>query len=308
MRQKIFVISLFVFFTFGFGVSQCKAQELKELLFSPNQWEEFRITGSPEYYHPDDLWVYLNGAAPAYVDYGLEEMAAFRVTPLNGSVEIETNIFDMGSNLNAFGIFSAERPPDSRSAAYGVDSYRSDSTLFFWQNRYYVKLVAYDPNHQTSESLSLLARMLSDALPKKGNRPPLFSVFPTKDRLHNSEHYIKRNVLGHDYFNDGYRVLYRRNGSEYQLFLIRGADPKRAKGNFVKYVDFMKTDAKVIDNDVGVGEQYFSGTHEFYDRVLCARSGRNIVVVLGHDSRETVKEIITEMFEQLEKIDAESPS
>jgi hypothetical protein len=308
LRYKILWVALLVFVSFGFKFSQCRAQGLKDLLFSTSQWKGFRITGSPEYYHPDDLWVYLNGGAPAYVDYGLEEMVAFRVTPVDGSVEIETNLFDMGSNLNAFGIFSAERPPDGRSATYGVDAHRSDSTLFFWQNRYYVKIIAYDPNHETGEFLSLLARILSDALPKKGNRPQLFSAFPSKGRVHNSEHYIRRDVLGHHYFHDGYRVLYKKNGGEYQIYLIRGTDKKTVTPNVAKYIVFMKGDAENIDDDCGIGEQCFSGTHEFYGSVLCARRGKDIIVILGHDNRERTREIVIEMFEQLEEIDAESPS
>jgi hypothetical protein len=308
MKHKIFLTVIFVLVGLGFRVSQCQAQGLKDLLFSTNQWKEFRITGNPEYYHPDDLWVYLNGGAPAYVDYGLEEMTAFRVTPVDGRGEIETNVFDMGSNLNAFGIFSAERPPDAHSATYGVDAYRSDSTLFFWQNRYYVKIIAHDLNQRTNESLSFLAGVLSDALPKKGKRPQLFSAFPSKGRVQNSEHYIRHDVLGHDYFHDGYRVLYKKGVGEYELYLIRGTEPKTANENFVKYMHFIKTDTKIVANDLGIGEQGFSAAHEFYGSVLCVRRGRNIIVVLGHDSQETIKKIVVGMFEQLEKIDAESPS
>lgn len=308
MKHTTRVMLPFVLLALGFQMPPSHAEGLKDLLFFTREWKEFRITGSPESYLPDDLWEYLNGAAPGYVAYGLEEMVAFRMGTLDGSLEIETNIFDMGSELNAFGIFSAERSPEGRSATYGVDAYQTDSTLFFWQNRYYVKMIAYDPSPRASESLALLAGVLSDALPKNGNRPHFFSAFPLEHRVPNSETYIRRDVLGHEYLHHGYRVNYKKDGHEYRVFLIRGADPETAKQNFIRYRDFLKTAVHIPDDHLGIGEQSFAGTHRYYGSLLCARRERNIVVVLGHDGGDTARDIVVEMFRRLETMDAKSPS
>ena len=159
------------------------ATELNNLIPSSREFTDFKITHDVEYYTEENLWDYMNGGAPGYLAYGFEEMVTMQVKNLKNHSEVVIDIYDMGNHLNAFGIYSVERVPGGRDLDFGVDSYQYDTTLCFWQDKYYVKLMSYDMKPETAQSLSSLATLITQKMPKKGEPPYLFSIFPAEGRL-----------------------------------------------------------------------------------------------------------------------------
>jgi hypothetical protein len=275
------------------------ATELKSLLPSSPDLTGFTITHDPEQYTKENLWDYMNGGAPGYLAYGFEEMMALQVKDLKNHSEIVVDVYDMGNPLNAFGIYSVERIPEGRDLTFGVDSFQYDTTLCFWQDKYYVKLMSYDMQPETAQSLSRLAALITRKLPKKGEPPHLLSIFPAEGRVKKSERYIKCDVLGQAYFTDGYSVDYDNGNNQHKIFLIHGKDPRESGKNFHTYRDFIKTIGQITDEDIKIGEQAFAGTHNFYGRVLFARTGSYIIGVVGFDKQSSAKDTITLMFSKL---------
>ena len=58
------------------------ATELRTLVLSSREFTDFKITHDVEYYTEENLWDYINGAAPGYLAYGFEEMATMQVKNL----------------------------------------------------------------------------------------------------------------------------------------------------------------------------------------------------------------------------------
>lgn len=300
MRYHISILVSFTLVLIGTRVITINAEELKSLIPLSSELTGFKITEKPEYYNRENLWDYMNGGAPGYLAYGFKEMVTFGIMNMKNRLEFVIDIYDMGDGLNAFGIYSVEKLPDGRDAECGIDGFQSDKVLFFWQDSYYVKLMAYDATPKTAQSLSLLAQVITQKIPKKGSRPHLFSIFPEKGKFKKSERYIRRDVLGQDYFTNGYSVEYEKDGSKYQVFLICGDNAKETKQNFQKYLTFIKTaGGKLTDEHFKVGEQAFVGTHNFYGMVFFARKGAYIVSVLGLDNWQVAQKIITVMFSRL---------
>ena len=277
------------------------ATELKTLIPSSREFTDFKITHDAEYYTEENLWDYMNGGAPGYLAYGFEEMVTMQVKNLKNHIEVVIDIYDMGNHLNAFGIYSVERVPDGRDLDFGVDSYQYDTTLCFWQDKYYVKLMSYDMKPETAQSLSNLATLITQKMPKKGKPPYLFSIFPAEGRLKKSERYIKCDVLGQAYFTDGYSVEYDNDSNQYKIFLVRNKDPLETKQNFHKYLVFIKTIGQITDENIKIGEQAFAGIHNFYGRVLFARKGLYIIGVVNFDNKNSAQNIINLMFSRLKQ-------
>jgi len=276
------------------------ATELKRLVPSSPELTGFTITHDVEQYTKENLWDYMNGGAPGYLAYGFEEMVTLQVKNTKNNSEIVVDIYDMGNPLNAFGIYSVERIPGGGDLALGVDSFQYDTTLCFWQDRYYVKLMSYDMKPETAQSLSRLAALITQKLPKGGEPPRLLNIFPAEGRVQKSEHYIKCDVLGQAYFTDGYSVDYDNTTNHHKIFLIHGKDPQEAGKNFQTYLAFTKTIGQITDGDVHIGEQAFAGTHNFYGRVLFARKGSYIIGVVGFDKQGGAEDAINLMFSRLE--------
>ena len=302
MKYRTAIItSLAVVFLAASGVT-INATELKNLIPSSNEIAGFKISKKPEYYNQENLWDYMNGGAPGYLAYGFKEMVTFGVMNLKNRLEYVIDVYDMGSSLNAFGIYSTERLPDGRDTECGVDSFQSDKILFFWQDSYYVKIMAYGLTSEKAKSLTFLAQVIAQKIPKKGTRPHLFSLFPEKGKFKKSERYIRRDVLGQEYFTNGYSAEYEINASKYQIFLICADGLEETRQDFQKYRNYLKTVGSITDERMQLGEQAFAGTHNYYGMVLFARRGAYIIGILGLDDRQAAQEIIAGIISGLAKI------
>lgn len=279
------------------------AEELKKFIPSSSELSGFKMTEEPEYYHQENLWDYMNGSAPGYLAYGFQKMVTFIVMNLENRLELAIDIYDMGDTLNAFGIYSVERSPDGLPVLFGCDGFQSDNALYFWKNKYYVKLMAYDVTSETGQSLSRLAGIIAQKIPKGGRLPRLFSIFPQRGLVERSQRYIPQDVLGQNYFRHGYSIEYDRDDNKYQVFLICGKNGNKAKENFQEYLNYLSTAGRITHENLEIGDIGIAGTHNYYGTVLFARKGAFIIGVLGCDDRQEAQGIIMGMFTQLSEYD-----
>jgi len=300
MNYRILIITSFIFV--AASVATIYAAELKNVIPSSNELTGFTIGKKPEYYNRENLWNYMNGGAPGYLAYGFEEMVTFSVVNLKNRLECVVDVYDMGNSLNAFGIYSTERLPDGRDTECGVDGFQSGKILFFWQDSYYVKLMASGVMSDTAKSLTILAQAIAQKIPKKGALPHLFSLFPQKGKFKKSERYIRSDVLGQEYFTNGYSAEYEKNASKYHLFLICGDRAEETRKSFQEYSNFIKTVGKITNERLQLGEQAFAGTHNYYGMVLFARRGAYIIGILGLDDLQAAQETIKGMFARIAEI------
>ena len=277
------------------------AKELKSFIPSPSEFTGFTITHEAEYYNKENLWDYMNGGAPGYLAYGFEKMVTLHVKNLKNHSEIVVDMYDMGNHLNAFGIYSVERIPGGRDLSVGVDSFHDDTTLCFWQDKYYVKLLSHDRQPETVQSLSRLATLIAGKMPKKGEMPHIFNIFPAEERVKKSERYIRGDVLGQTYFTDGFSVEYSSAANYHKIFLIDTTGTREARKNLEAFRDFIKTIGQVTEEDLPSGEQAFAGTHNFYGRVFFARTGSYIIGVVGFNKLQRAQDVINLMFSRLKQ-------
>ncbi|MEJ2628983.1 MAG: hypothetical protein P8078_10545, partial [bacterium] len=67
-------------------------------------WQQ---VGEVKMYHSDNLWEYINGAADHFISYGFEELTYGDIS--KDELTVTVNVYDMGSVLNAFGIYTSEK-------------------------------------------------------------------------------------------------------------------------------------------------------------------------------------------------------
>lgn len=104
----------------------------------PNWTYEFE----PEMYAADNLHEYINGEAELYKRYDVIDMAtASYINPTDPSLTFTIDIYNMGTALNAFGIYSYYRHPDMNFADIGEQAIISDVSVRFWKGQYFVSVV-----------------------------------------------------------------------------------------------------------------------------------------------------------------------
>ncbi|MCI4445475.1 MAG: hypothetical protein JHC32_05550 [Candidatus Aminicenantes bacterium] len=208
---------------------------LKGLLPEVPGWS---LSGEPKTYFPGTLYEYIDGASEAYLSYDFKELLVAEYQKIGSETSLNLEIYDMGSPLNAFGIFSTERYPDIPEAGIGDAGYQEEEVLNFISGRYYIKLICYNGNSQTSTYLRLFARQIESRLKEKGGLPSIFSLFPAEGRVKNSEKYIKKNFMGFEFLKNGYAVTYKQGQSEYDGFIIEADSPAEAQSMLQKILAF----------------------------------------------------------------------
>jgi len=186
---------------------------------TPDGWQP----ADEEYtYGPDNLWEPINGAAELFLSYGFREL---KMRDFEQGIQfISISIYDMGSPLNAYGIFE-------RETGSGGEHFTSPgaSTIIqapyqglMLKDRFYVKLDAASGELDAGGFHTLL-QSVARSLPGGNDLPKELSYLPEEHRQPGTVAFTNRDFLG---FADLSGVISARyqdpnTGTEYQLFSFR---------------------------------------------------------------------------------------
>ncbi len=175
--------------------------------------------GPPEYYTPENLYEYINGAAESYLVYEFRDLAVqIYENEQNQSVIVE--VYHHLNPVHGFGIYSQERPLQSNFLDIGSQAYYEKGMLNFLKGNYYVKISAHDFGDQDSAILRQVARQMEDQLQGETRFPLPLSWFPVAGKIKNSERYISRNFLGYSFLSNVFTADYHDGPAAFTLFLL----------------------------------------------------------------------------------------
>lgn len=240
-------------------------QGLRALLPEIDSWE---LSEEPRAFFPDTLYEYINGAAESYIAYDFRELLVAQYQKPGSDASLTLEIYDMGLTKNAFGIFGAERYPENRAVAVGVQGYIEDEVLNFFAGRTYVKLLCFGAGAETETVLDRFARAVAANAGNRGGFPPLLAVFPRDGLIANSEKYVLRNFMGYEFLHGGYLADYEKDGKKYSCFLVEGDGEAEAKTMMSRYTDvFSKDNAPFRSRGAGLYSRNRYGEHVHLGRI-----------------------------------------
>jgi hypothetical protein len=210
---------------------------LRSLLPGPPGWT---LTEAPSVYVPGTLFEYIDGAAENYLSYGFRELAVGNYKEEKSAATLTVEIYDMGDDVRAFGVYSSERYPESRFLKIGNQGYWEEGTLNFIVGGYYIKLLCFDCGQGAERSLTTVAREIEKKVPNNGQLPSLLHLFPAEGLIPNSEKFILQNVLGYAFLHHGYLASYKAQGQEFDLFIIQGTGEQQAQSMINEYLSSQK--------------------------------------------------------------------
>ncbi len=223
---------------------QAGSSSLQALLPLVAGWE---LAEPPQYYFPDTLFEYINGAAEAYLSYDFKELLVAQYKNAESPASLTLEIYDLGSAKNAFGIYSTERYPESQFLSIGIQGYQEEGTLNFVTGTKYIKLLCFDCGEEAQQRLELLAREVDKQVKEKGSLPEPLNYFPKEGVIANSEKFILRNFLGFSFLHDGYLVSYKHKDLEFDLFLVEADSDAEAEDMFKQYLTGLTKGGQVPD-------------------------------------------------------------
>lgn len=181
--------------------------------------EGWTIAEGPLTFRPDTLYEYLDGGAPRYLDYGFREVVHVRYA-LGGDPQaaVTLDVFDMGSTLGAFGIYSSARPRGVGPRPWGAEGYRSETVAAAWKGPVYVHVEASDERPALVGMTERLVAGVAERAPGETAAPAILRPLPPAGRVPRSERYVARDLRGHAFLPGGVLATYALDGREAELY------------------------------------------------------------------------------------------
>jgi len=239
--KKIGVALILIFFFFPglkAGENLIEKKEVSPLLALLPEINSWKLSEAPQDYLPDTLFQYIDGGAEIYLSYDFKELVVAQYKKDNSEASLTLEIYDMGNGKNSFGIYAAERFPESRYLPLGNQGYLEEGTLNFIAGKNYIKLLCFEGGPETDTFLKLFAEEVANKIKAKGDLPLLLQSFPKEGLIPNSEKYVLRNFMGFSFLHDGYLASYKQQDLEFDCFIVEGKTTEEAEQMLKQSLDF----------------------------------------------------------------------
>jgi hypothetical protein len=226
------------------------------------------LTEAPRSYFPESLFEYIDGAAESYLSYDFRELLVVDLEKKGTEATLTLEIYDMGSPVNAFGIFGAERYPENKAVSVGDLGYLEGETLNFMAGRFYVKMLGFGLGEETGPFLSRVGSQIAAAVKVKGAIPAFVLAFPKENLVALSEKYIMKNFMGYEFLRHGFVATYKVGGKDFEGFFVEGSSEKDAEDMLGKLLEALSRDKQSPERiALGYHSRNRYGQHLYIGRV-----------------------------------------
>lgn len=212
--------------------------DLKALRPASGDAAAWEPTGEVEEYTGDDLYIYINGGAEIYQEYGFEQVLLQDYAgPADRTISLE--IYRMTDAHSAFGMYTFKSGDTGTPLDFGREGRLEGYYLNFWKGPYIVTLTGFDESPETIEGLLSLGRAAEEKILVSGKEPDIIGRLPAEGLRDAGRKYVRgqlglfnlypfspRNIFGVD---EAVRGSYEGG---YDLFIFPYSDSSEAARNF----------------------------------------------------------------------------
>jgi len=163
------------------------------------------------------LWEYINGGAELYHQYGFAEVATADYR--RGQTEVVADIYRFETPEGAYGLYTAMRPDHPAVVPFGIEGFKSGSSMDYVKGSFLVRLVGYDQSPETTSLIDVIAGAINDTIPGKTDRPVTFGSFPDENAIGFTDRIVAQSYLGQASLTDVYCQDYLLDDDTLTLFL-----------------------------------------------------------------------------------------
>jgi hypothetical protein len=300
-KKQGFALAVLLLLLFSGVASQQKspatASPLASLLPQLKNW---KLAEEPRPFRQETLFEYIDGAAEVYLSYDFQELLVAQFQEMSSKASMTLEIYDMGNGRNAFGIYSAERYPESHFLPIGNQGYLDEGALNFLAGRYYVKLLCFEAGSRSEELLAVWAKDVAGKIKDPGGLPDLLTVFPKDGLIANGEKFVLSNFLGYKFLANGFIANYKVKDLEFDCFFIEGKSEEDAEAMLKQYLDHFNKIAQPVNKIAQPGGQQGDVFHvqdPYLKHVFLARAGKYLcgVTKIKDDSRDVGQKYLEAM-------------
>jgi hypothetical protein len=263
---------------------------------------EWKMDGQPYSFHRQNLYEHINGEAEFFIAYGFVELTGAIYTSVAGGNDTVTiDIYDMGSKLNAFGVFQSKRGGQTSALNVGAASMGSDGYLAFYKDRFFVEIQAYITVVKEKARVETMAESIAAQLPGDNTPPSELFYLPEKNRIAGSERYITGGILGHASLDRGMVCEYRIQGQKITAFVAIFPSSRDAVHAVNHHRSFLlKSGQKCLPFEQG-GEHGFVSEEPYHQKIIEAQVGAFVAGVYDLSTIEPGKTVLAHIIQTIKQ-------
>lgn len=195
---------------------------------------------SAEIFDARNLSDKINGKAELYLSAGFTRLVSQRFKDERATdLWMEAFVYDMGTNQNAFSVFSAQRRQDAESLDLAQYAYRTPNALFLIHGRHYIEIIASKVSDQMLQSGKMMARTFIRNTPAEVEIVNEKDLFPKQKLVTNSVVLISSDAFGYDGFDKIYTAEYELDDQRLMAYLSHRKTAAEANELASAYASFL---------------------------------------------------------------------
>jgi len=248
-----------------------------------------------ETFGPDNVYDYVNGEAPLYHSYNFRSLthAVFCSDRPEGP-SITIDIFETGSLLDGFGLYSRSRLPDREFRPIGTQGFLFDDTFTFWKGRFFVNVRADERDARLVSVAERFAKHVAANVPGSVAFPEEIMVFPSSALVRHSETYIGSNLLGYGFMGAGFTAKYRLGENDSTLFLVPFLNHSSALDGLDQYKAFLSEKGEQSRPVANLGATAVEARDPYLGPGFFCVDGRYLAGILNVDDRAAALALLRE--------------
>ena len=264
-----------------------------KILPEPSCADGWTLDGKAAFYDKDTLFDRINGESELYFPYGFEKLAYARYeSRQNPAIAVDADVYTMGSLLDAFGMFANYRRKDDADIAIGVQGTISSSQVFFYQDRFFVRLQATGTTSINKDVFLACAGAISKNLPKSTGRPRELDMLDVPGVLTKSERYVAQSLLGYDFFRRGLIADALLMNEQVQVFVVIEKTREAALKTIDQYRASLRSSGSSVPVSGGNGRNSLEAIDPLYGKVYAEQAGRFVIGVVRTKNIPAAKQLV----------------
>jgi len=290
MRISLFLL-IFVLFLFQL-VFPSDPVRLSDLLPEIEGW---KISDGPHQYNRDNLYEYINGNCELYFSYGFRELiSAYYQDLADPSREITVDIYDQGTVLNAFGVYSSMIHPDYDYERIGNEAIISTQEIRFWKNRFEVEIRS-NFSDLSVEVLTTFAQTIAEKIPADSAIAEL-QWLVKEDQIPHTLKYVASGFLGQDFLPGGFEARYDLDGTSVKGFVIGCDDTLQTVKKLQQFFDAQNN---FKDMQVQTIRNGFQSYHQYTGYLVIKRYNHWLYGAISETNFEVCQTLSERLLEHL---------
>lgn len=272
-------LTLLLLFSLG-AARSAEGLSVSDLLPAPGFAEGWVMKDTIKTHTEETLYKYINGEAELYYPYGFKSLAtAVYGRSDNREIGVVADVYEMGSPIDAFGIYSRYRDSGEEPVNIGTEGFVNESQLLFAKNRYFVRLSPTGTVTMDKSVFLPCAQAIAARIPADPSALKLLDILKISDMVPQTETYMVNGLLGYAFFEKGLAADVNLDGKTVRIFVVLETSPQSSHRAFLEYKTYLEKSAAQFSMSKNDQSSTIYARDPLYKGLVLTHSGTSLIGV-----------------------------